>query len=767
MSKIDPRLKFLRETQEDLGELEALGRFAFEFAEVPAPKVTVIVQFSGSIDELNDIGFETRTVAGDVATGSIEMDNLEDLAALDSVVKIESSRPMTDELDLSVPEIRADLVHNGPPGYKGSGVIVGIIDSGVCWQNGCFQKPDGTSRIIAIWDQYHRPQGVETPPPGYTYGVEYNQADINTALASADPFSVVRHKDHDIFYGHGTHVTGIAAGNGSVAGDGDPALTYVGVAPEADIIVVANRVTTEALGDSAGTLDAVKYIFDKAESLGKPVVINQSQGDNLGPHDGTSLLEVGIDNLLVGTGKAVVKSAGNAGDDDIHAQGTVTAGGSENVQFVVPADDSSPNTLDIWYSGLDRFSITLTDPGGNVSSLVDPGATVTLNLPNGNTAFIDSVLNDPGNNDNRIYIQLSKGNLAYIEEGTWAFTLNGITVVNGQFDAWIERGREIPRFIGPHLNNDRTISIPGTSEKVITVGSYITRGINVGEISTFSSRGPTRDGRQKPEITAPGERIMSVKSRGSGDDRYRSLSGTSMASPHVAGTVALMLQQDDSLTHTKIKECLIISARSDGFTGATQNDTWGYGKLDVKGAFDCEPVPMYSLTVNVVGSGTVSKDPNQTTYSGDVVQLTANPASGWRFSGWGGDLAGSTSPSSVTMNGDKAVIATFEREICIVAMVTVGSMLAPHVHFLRTYRDEIVLKSVFRNHFEGLLARYYQFTPYVVRKMDESTVYEKFVKYILAYPFVFLAKRAVSTAQAIRGVKSFGSGLSKRTNFTR
>ena len=129
-------------------------------------------------------------------------------------------------------------------------------------------------------------------------------------------------------------------------------------------------------------------------------------------------------------------------------------------------------------------------------------------------------------------------------------------------------------------------------------------------------------------------------------------------------------------------------------------------------------------------------------------------------------MTGSSNPQDLTMNGDKVVTATFDNG-CPVAMVTVGSMLAPHVHFLRMYRDEIVLKSVFRNHFEWLLARYYQFTPYMVRKMDESTIYEKFVKYILAYPFIFLAKRAVSTAQVIRGVKSFGSSMSKRINFTR
>ncbi len=586
MSKIDPRLKFLSgQKREDLGELESLGRFALEVAEVPSPKFKVLMQFKGDIDELVKKGFEPRTVAGDIASGFVVLEKLDEIAVMDSVVKIESSRPMMSELDVSIPEIRADLVHRGPPGFRGSGVIIGIIDSGIDFTHECFIKPDGTSRILAIWDQHLKPQGGETKPTGYNYGVEYTKSDIDGALSVADPSSVVRHKDYDS-WGHGTHVAGIAAGDGSVAGDGCPPFTYVGVAPESDIIVVANRVKEPAMGDSANTLDAVKYIFDKAVSLNKPVVVNLSQGDNLGPHDGTSLLERGIDNLLGGPGKSMVKSAGNAANDDIHASGTVPSGGSEVVKFVVPASDGLPDTIDIWYSGQDRFGISIIVPSGNVTAVVDPGTTRTLILPNRNVVFIDSVLNEPNNHDSRIYIQLSRGTQTAIEEGTWAFTLHGTTVVKGRFDAWIERGIVIPRFIGPHLDNGRTISIPGTSDEVIAVASYITSGAGVGDISTFSSRGPTRDGRQKPEIAAPGQSITSARAEGIGNDQYRSLGGTSMAAPHVTGTIALMLQKKKSLTQTQIKNCLTRNARSDVFTGTLPNIAWGYGKVDAKAAFD-------------------------------------------------------------------------------------------------------------------------------------------------------------------------------------
>ena len=174
----------------------------------------------------------------------------------------------------------------------------------------------------------------------------------------------------------------------------------------------------------------------------------------------------------------------------------------------------------------------------------------------------------------------------------------------------------------------------------------------------------------------------------------------------------------------------------------------------------------YTLTVNVVGNGSVSKVPNLSTYSGEVVQLTATPASGLTFLGWSGDLTGNTNPDNITMDGNKEVTASFA-SACPIARASFGSILAPHVIFLRMYRDEIVLKSVFRNHFEQLLARYYQFTPYVVRKMDESKIYEKFVKYTLVFPFVIFAKRAILAAQTFSGVKIIRSAMSTRTNFTR
>lgn len=600
---LDPQLRFLQEAKKrQLSELAETSRFGVAM-EGTAARANVLVRTDGPPEALEAVGLEVGSVAGDVVSGVIDVDKLAALADADGVVAVEGSRPMARELDLSVPESRANVVHAGPPGHRGAGVIVGIVDSGIDWRHENFRRPDGTSRILFIWDQFLTPQAGEVSPAGFGIGVEYSRAQIDAALQGV---GVVRHDDAAAAQGHGTHVAGIAAGDGSAAGQSRPGGTFVGVAPEADIIVVANQGGgARGLGDSARTLDAVSYIFQKAAALNRPVVINQSQGDNLGPHDGTSLLERGLDNLLGGPGRAMVKSAGNAAADRIHAQGTVGTGAPQIVQFGVVPQDTTPETMDIWYEGSDRFDFRITEPGGPTSATVSPGSSATLTLGNGNSVFVDSRVNDPNNGDNRIFLTIARGTAPTLEAGTWSFTLVGTTVVSGRFDAWIQRGQAIAAFVGAHQNPDNTISTPGSAVKMITAGSYITRGAGVPGISAFSSRGPTRDGRPAPDVAAPGQFIISAAASvlGTGD-AYQLLQGTSMAAPHVTGAVALMLQADPALNQLQIKDCLRRTARADAFTGAVPNTVWGAGKLDVAAAFACSSpgptVPVLSLVTPCV-----------------------------------------------------------------------------------------------------------------------------------------------------------------------
>ena len=246
MRKLDPQLEYLKETgAAELPDRRTIERFGVEIAEdAPAgaiPNVVVLVQFAGDPAALEAAGLKIRSIAGDVVTGSIALDRIDDLAAVAGVERVESAREMYAELDLSLVETRANLVHVGPPGRRGAGVIVGIVDSGIDFTHPSFRKSDGTSRILFIWDQGLTPQGRrDAARPASASASSTARRRSTPRSRAADPFASVRHRD--VRPMHGTHVTGIAAGDGSAAGQGRPAFTFVGVAPEADIIVVANRV---------------------------------------------------------------------------------------------------------------------------------------------------------------------------------------------------------------------------------------------------------------------------------------------------------------------------------------------------------------------------------------------------------------------------------------------------------------------------------------------------------------------------------------------
>jgi subtilisin family serine protease len=299
-------------------------------------------------------------------------------------MRIEPSVLRQYHLDQSIRDVNADDVHQAdygmsPPtfsGYTGQGVIVGILDTGIDWQHEDFiNDTDGTSRISHIWDQTLEASGNEQRPDGFSYGVEYTREQINDEL-DGSPTGFVRTKD-DI--GHGTHVAGIAAGDGSATGNAavSPAHSYVGMAPRADIIAIrATNVANRDFGFSqTEQLDAIEYLMKKGDELGKPVVLNLSLGGHFGPHDGTELESQAID-AAVNSGKIkIVVSAGNEGTDAdhgayIHAEGTVSAGASDTTEFVIPTYTANSGTFNdfllfnLWYQGDDRLTVKVVSPRG-------------------------------------------------------------------------------------------------------------------------------------------------------------------------------------------------------------------------------------------------------------------------------------------------------------------------------------------------------------------------------------------------------------------
>ncbi len=637
--KLDPGLRSKLRAKQATGPAAAASPKPRSRAkgETTSDQVGVIVGFTGNAEDLTAIGFVQRTLVRhprkgySIATGVIDFDRLEALAAIPHVTTVEGPRRMHRELNFSLKEIRATAVHTGPLSRKGKGVVVGIIDSGIDWRHGSFVDENGKSRILAIWDQMLRFRAGDTRGPN-NIGVVYNQDQLTNALKGK---ATVRTKDVDASNkreGHGTHVAGIAAGNGKPPTCCHVSQTYVGVAPEAELIIVRyDYLNANAIGENQRLVEAIDFIFGFLDSIDKPKVINISQGDNLGPHDGTSGVELAID-AHVETGdflhhpQIVVKSAGNEGGMLRHVQSRVPGNGNLEIEFEMPKGRRSDADLDLWYDRAGTLNLTVTAPGGTATGVINHGSDLPANAaappfianptarPNRQTHIaVDGTINGAHDRNNNFRITLEGPRRGSIPDGTWKLALANPNADAVDFHCWIERGSNTPWFLPPKTPDDgkvrasldATLSIPGTASQVITVANHASRTSrcdcwpSTGIVSS-SSRGPVARGattNRKPDIAAPGLEITSAKAdaanlRGRCCDccpdacccLYEDMTGTSMAAPHVAGAIALLLEENPQLTRADIVRHLQTTARERPTGG--WDATWGGGKLNIQAAID-------------------------------------------------------------------------------------------------------------------------------------------------------------------------------------
>ena len=545
-------------------------------------------------------GGKVGTIAGDIFTAEIPVSSISDIAVKNEISYMEASRQMYACLDSSRSSIKVNLVQSGynlPQAYKGDNVILGFVDTGIDWGHADF-KALGTSRILNIWDM----SGSGSPPSGYSYGKEYTQAQINADQCS----------EQDVA-GHGTHVAGIAGGNGTASSG-----TYSGMAPNANIIFVKGERTEGSGFADADVIDGCNYIFTKAQSLGKAAVINLSIGGQYGPHDGTSLYEQALSNLT-GVGKIIVAAAGNDGQNYIHL-GYATGGNtfSSGYQTLwVAANSPTATQADLWYnSGSISVGVAAYTTGGSFignTNPVAPGGNSQQYFTYGGTTYGRVTINatntnDAQNGDKEVLVTIDNVNGAYnLSNVYWALYTFG----TGTFDAWINQGGEFSTISSSNIipgNNNKSIGTPGTSNKVICVGAYTTKTLwpsikggyyqlnpvpTISAIASFSSIGPTRDGRIKPDFVAPGNIIASCLSSSvilgsNGTDsswvlpgaKYQMMSGTSMACPHATGTIALLLQRNNSLDYSGVFNLITTNTTKDSYTGITAGNVYGYGKLN-------------------------------------------------------------------------------------------------------------------------------------------------------------------------------------------
>jgi len=504
-----------------------------------------------------------------------------ELTSRQDVIAIEMSRPVGSfECNKSIPFVSAPTLHKKPYNEMGSEALVAIIDDGIDVLHGAFFDKNSNSRILAVWDQRER---CSPPSKGVPFGKLYTQSELGIR-AGCPPACLNTNNSH------GTHVASIAAGRRTTNFAG-------GMAPECQILVVIPDMQVSwndprSIGYSTSHIAALRFIKDFAmNEVRLPVVVNISAGMNAGAHDGQTLVEAEIDSLSqMGRlpGFIVVKSAGNARGMKRHAQ--LSVGDSTVVLEWVsglkdPATQLSDDYIELWYSSEDNFEFTLQGPCGDTCVVTWDNQTVHKTWTK---SFLEVHIimhpNHHDNGDSRLAIRVWYQNNA-IEMKTWRIIVgNRGGRVGGLIHAWIENREEREATFTSDLAESCTVTIPGTARTVITVGASA-QGENGA--AWFSSFGPTRDGRKKPEIYAPGENILAAHA-GSNDDVI-SYDGTSMAAPHVTGAIALLLSRRekrraannalDQLNALQIQAALRQSARGSNGSWSQQ---YGFGVLDAE-----------------------------------------------------------------------------------------------------------------------------------------------------------------------------------------
>jgi subtilisin family serine protease len=641
MSKIDPRLDFVRsladevmreaETREDRESRAMANALPGMVAAVPMEggdetgvRVQVLIELEDPSQASAVPGVYPRSRVGNILTAEVTLDAIAALENDPNVLYVERGGPisLTEGLPSSTAEIE---IPSGPLDETGKGVIVGIIDWGCDFTHGDFRSEDG-SRILYFWDQAAPLRTAPRPPFGYRIGAEFSKAELDRALQSSDPYAALGIQPPDV-RAHGTHVMGIAVGNGQE----DPSKQVRGLAPEADIIFVQpNTGDVDVLGgfgDSVNLAEAVKYVFDIATELGRPAVVNLSMGTNYGPHDGTTLVEQWIDRLLGVPGRAVVLAMGNEHQERflrIHAEGRLTTGETTALYWRVLASDITPNEVEIWYSGRDIFILEVVLPSGETVEIVEPGEQAIFGVGHAGTrVYVSNQLHSPLNGDNSINVIVVSPEQTPVEAGVWQLRLTARVAREGTFDAWIERDERQPvnlqsSFVGGSYVRRKTLGSIQSARHAIPVSNYDAMTITLAD---STSVGPTRDGRRAPVVAAPGVDILSANARYREAERpedrtpYYRATGTSMSSPYVAGVVACMLQKNPKLTATQIKGLLAASARpAPGFSPDYRID-WGHGRVDPIGTLARTPAAVVPAPLPIEPAATA---PEKTSESASI-----------------------------------------------------------------------------------------------------------------------------------------------------
>ena len=540
----------------------------------------VLVKYNGDIQSVaRSEGGIAQIINYQFAVLTIPEDRIKNLLNYTEVEYIEvPKRAVYTATSSMIASCITEVQNNPPYRLKGEGVLLAIIDSGINYLHPDFRNEDGTTRIAYLWDQ----NISGNPPEGFAVGTQYTREQINEALSTNNRQQALNIVPSMDTVGHGTHVAGIAGGNGRGSNG-----SIVGAAPGAEFLIVKlGQPDFEGFVRNVEIMLGVRYVLEKARELGKPVAINISLGMNTGPHDGNSLIEQYLDDAASVWKNNIMIGTGNEANARNHTSGTVGQGETARFEFQIGQNTQAYN-LSVWHNPIDIMSFEIVTPSGRRTPLIVYAAgPVSFNIQN---TKIYAAFAGPSPLSGAIEFALFLTGIdgSYITSGTWQVIVHGQSIVNGNFEVWgptTEAGGSTSYFLNPTV--DTTLTTPSTSQLVISVGAY---NHVTGQIAPFSGRGFGRNNKViKPDLVAPGVEITSASHTTSG---YRTLSGTSMATPHVTGGVALMMEwgiirrNNVFLYGENLKTYLIRGAtRKDATT--YPSPIWGYGRLCVEDSLD-------------------------------------------------------------------------------------------------------------------------------------------------------------------------------------
>lgn len=529
----------------------------------------VIIKYSGTLGQVREIAESVVELSNEFAIVTVREDRLEALAGIEAVEYIEKPKRLFFQVENGRRVSCMTSVQIRPPKLYGTGVLVAIIDSGIDYANLDFRNADGTTRIYALWDQTI----PGNPPEGYVQGTEYTQEKINEALQQenrTERMKIVPSEDRS---GHGTAVAGIAAGNGR----GSKGARYQGVASESGILVVKlGTPREEGFPRTTELMQAIDYVVKKAQRAGRPVAINISFGNTYGSHTGTSLLERFIADIANLWKSVICIGMGNEGASAGHTAGILKENTEERIPLAVQMKETAIN-VQIWKSYHDIVDISLISPAGVQIGPI-PEVIGTQRFVVGDTEILLYYGEpSPFHVSQEIFIEFLPKD-SYITPGIWQFVLTPRKIVTGEYDLWLPSENVLNRGTAFRYPTERvTLTIPSTSQRVISVGAYDSLTFAYAD---FSGRGGL-EGESKPDLVAPGVDITAPTPSGI----YQTFTGTSFATPFVSGAAALMMEwgivrgNDPYLYGEKVKAYLRRGARPlPGFT-EYPNPQVGYGAL--------------------------------------------------------------------------------------------------------------------------------------------------------------------------------------------